>query len=223
MKHALAAFEKFGSVDDILNMKDEIIRLKGSSANSSAMNSRISALERELANKEQERLDALEREKVMFSRYKELDIFKLDIIARELKGVLKKVELTEKHSKQLKDDAGRFKDYADRRQTECNGNVLIDDCRQTEAHIHDVILKCFNETQRKHIGVATDNEGRAKLRRDGRLLDGGTMVYCVEEEIEKAAFASVAHVVGTPLVERPDYGSSKAAPMYRTDAMQKMT
>merc|ERR1712048_1186445 len=182
--------------------------------NAGAANSRVRELERELANKEQERLDALAREKVMFSRYKELDIFKLDIIARELKGVLKKVETTEKHLKELKDQANRLKDYSDRKQIENSGNLMIDGCRQTEAHIHDIILKCFSETQRRHIGIATDNEHKADDRRDGRLLDGGTMLYSVEEEMEIAAKASVAHVVGTAEIERPDYGSSRAAPLY---------
>lgn len=154
----------------------------------------------------------------MFSRYKELDIFKLDVIAREMKGVLKKVELTEKQCKQLKDDASRFKEYADKRQVEGHGNVMIDGCRQTAAHIHDIILKCLSETQRRHIGIATDNEYRADNRRDGRIADGGTMIYSVEEEMENSAKASLAHVRGTPTVERPDYGSSRAAPAYRADA-----
>jgi len=214
LKKALAAYEELGTVDQILRLKDELIRLRGDSKVSAATNARISALERELANKEQERLDAMEREKVMFSRYKELDIFKLDVIAREMKGVLKKVELTEKQSKQLKDDAGRFKDYSDKRQVENHGNVLIDGCRQTEAHIHDVILKCFSETQRRHIGIATNNEHKADDRRDGRILEGGTMIYSVEDEMEIAAKASIAHVVGSAAIERPDYGSSLAAPAY---------
>merc|ERR1711972_1172083 len=106
-----------------------------------------------------------------------------------MKGVLKKVETTEKRCKQLKDDANKLKDYSDRRQVEGNGNRLIDDCRQTQAHIHDVIFKCLSETQRRHIGIATDNEHRADDRRDGRVLEGGTMIYNVTEEMEIAAKA----------------------------------
>jgi hypothetical protein len=128
--------------------------------------------------------EAVEREEYLIERYKELDIFKLDQIARELKDVLKKVEVTEQHTKQLKNDARQFKDYHDKRRTEVDGDVIIDDCRQTEAHINDVILKCFNEMQRRHIGVATDNENRAKSRRDGRVLDGGSMFYKVDEDDE---------------------------------------
>merc|ERR1712178_295318 len=200
-------------------MKNEIITLRDTAKNANAMNSRVRELERELANKEQERLDAMAREKVMFNRYKELDIFKLDIIAREMKGVLKKVELTEKQSKQLKADSTRFKDFGERKQIEGNSEVLLDCCRQTEAHIHDVIFKCFSETQRRHIGIAGDNEYRADDRRDGRIVDGGSMVYCVQTEMESAAKASLAHVRGG--VERPDYGSSRAAPMYKHDAHMK--
>merc|ERR1712039_395814 len=139
-------------------------------------------------------------------------------IAREMKGVLKKVETVEKLCKEYKDDANKLKDYGDRRHMEGNSNMLIDGCRQTEAHIHDVILKCFTETQRRHIGIATNNEYRADDRRDGRLQDGGTMLYSVAEEMELSAKASLAHVVGSPEVERPNYGSSVAAPAYRADA-----
>jgi len=219
LKASLAAFEALGTVDQLQRMKDEIITLKDKSRNASATNARVTALERELANQEQDRLDALERERVMFCRYKELDIFKLDVIAREMKGVLKKVETTEKNCKQLKVDAGRLKDFSERRGVENHGDLLIDSCRQTEAHLHDVILKCLSETQRRHIGVAGHNEYRADDRRDGRLLDGGGMIYSVEDEMEVAAKASIAHVVATPGVERPDYGSSRAAPAYRSDAV----
>jgi len=222
LKKSLAAFEQLGSVDELQRLKDENITLRNKSKNASAINARIRELERELANKEQDRLDALEREKVMFSRYKELDIFKLDIIAREMKGVLKKVEITRNQSKSLKDQANKLKDYSDRRQIEGCGNEMLDGCRQTEAHIHDVLLKCFSETQRRHVGIATNNEYRADDRRDGRLLEGGTMIYNVQEEMEISAKASLVHVRGSPEVERTDYGSSKAAPAYRDDTLQGM-
>eukprot|EP00930_Biecheleria_cincta_P084338 TRINITY_DN73822_c0_g1_i1.p1 TRINITY_DN73822_c0_g1~~TRINITY_DN73822_c0_g1_i1.p1 ORF type:complete len:1276 (+),score=295.68 TRINITY_DN73822_c0_g1_i1:55-3828(+) len=222
LQNSLQKYEGLGTIDELRRLKDENIALKGSSRAASDMNSRVRSLERELANKEQERLDALAREKVMFSRYKELDVFKLDIIARELKGVLKKVEITEKRIKQLKDDSNRFKDYGDRKQAEVQCNQQVDCCRQTEAHIHDVILKCFSETQRRHIGIASNNEHLADDRRDGRLLDGGQMIYKVEEEMEMAAMASLAHVHGTPDIERPDYGSSRAAPAYRSDAFKDL-
>merc|ERR1719253_2416667 len=111
-----------------------------------------------------------------------------------MKGVLKKVETTEKNCKQLKQDAGRLKDFSDRRTVENHGDLLIDGCRQTEAHIHDIIFKCFSETQRRHIGVAGDNEYVADHRRDGRILEGGSMIYSVEEEKEIGAKASLAHV-----------------------------
>merc|ERR1719502_1264650 len=118
LKKMLAAYEALGTVDQLQRLKDEVITLRDAMKNGSAMNSRIRELERILAQKEQERLDALAREKVMFSRYKELDIFKLDVIAREMKGVLKKVELQEKNVKQLKVDGERFKDYSDKKQVE---------------------------------------------------------------------------------------------------------
>merc|ERR1712232_442447 len=164
--------------------------------------------------------DALLQWKFMFDRYKELDIFKLDVIARELKMVLKKVGRVEASTKSLRDDAGRvLKEFGDKQHFTEHSNTLQDQCKQAEAHIHDVIFKCFSEKQRMHIGVAIDNEYKADDRRDGRLLEAGSMIYSVQEEVDRSALASLPNV-GADQVERPDYGKSRAAKLHREDAVK---
>merc|ERR1719491_2538235 len=61
LKKNLAAYEELGTVAQIQRLKDEIITLRDSSRNANAMISRVQSLERELANQEQDRLDALAR------------------------------------------------------------------------------------------------------------------------------------------------------------------
>merc|ERR1712151_1069981 len=148
----------------------------------------------------------------------ELDIFKLDIIAREMKLVLNKVGLAEKSTKELQDDAKKFKDYGEKQKFNASGAEMQDQCKQIAAHVHDVILKCLNEKQRMHIGVATDNEYKADDRRDGRILDGGSVICSIQEEVDKSALESLAHIRGA-IVERPDYGKSRAAQLVRHDAV----
>merc|ERR1712190_213751 len=181
--------------------------------------SKISELEDRLISHEQQRQDALQQWKVMFDRYKELDIFKLDIIAREMKTVLNKVGLAEKSTKELQDDAKKLKDYGEKQKFNASGAEMQDQCKQIAAHVHDVILKCLNEKQRMHIGVATDNEYQADDRRDGRLQEGGSMIYNIKEEADKSALMSLANV-GAGKVERPNYGSSAAGRLSRDDAVR---
>lgn len=223
----LGRYERLGSVEDFENLKHEVVHLRHAKVGAGAVSAQVQALQAEMEQKEQDRLDALERERFMFTKYKELDIFKLDVIARELKAILKKVEVTEKECRQLKDDANKLKDFGDRRRIESNGTGLQDRCKQTEAHIHDVIFKCLSETQRRHIGVASDNEHRADDRRDGRLQEGGIMLYSVEEGMEAAAMASIQHVHAdrpppSSSVERTNYGASRAANLYRDDDIEKL-
>jgi len=227
LSEKLGKYESLGTVEDFEKLKHEVVHLRHAKVGAGAVSAQVQALQAELDQKEQDRLDALERERFMFTKYKELDIFKLDVIARELKAILKKVEVTEKECKQLKDDANKLKDFGDRRRIEGNGNGLQERCKQTEAHIHDVIFKCLSETQRRHIGIASDNEHRADDRKDGRLLEGGAMLYSVEEGMEAAAMASIEHIqadrsVPLAAVERTNYGSSHAAKVYRHDDIEKV-
>merc|ERR1719198_679735 len=223
LKQQLDKYEKLGTCAELARLKQEHAQfsadLKSMKKRQSLSDSQVRDLEDRLISQEQERQDALVQWRVMFDKFKELDIFKLDVIAREMKGVLNKVELVEKETKHLRDDAGKLKDYGDRQHIASSSSKMQDQCKQVAAHIHDVIQKCFNDRQRQHIGVATDNEYKADDRRDGRLVEGGSMIYGVQEEMDKAALALLANVTAPP-VERPDYGKSKAARLVHNDAVR---
>jgi len=219
LRAQLDKYEKLGTLAEIAQWKKDAMALKHSQKQNRASENQLRELEDRLLAHEQQRADALQQWKHMFERYKELDIFKLDIIAREMKGVLKKVGHIESSTKQLKEDSGKMKDYGDRQKVACDGNAMQEQCKQTAAHIHDVILKCLSEKQRMHIGVATDNEYMADNRTDGRLQEGGSMIYSIKEEAEKSALMSLANVTAAP-IERPNYGSSKAGNLSRGDAIR---
>jgi len=218
LKAELEKYTKVGSAADFARFKEDSDRLKMVEKKQRVGDKKARELEDQLLAQEKEKEDALNKFKVMFDRFKELDIFKLDVIAREMKAVLGKVQRVEKETKKLKDDASRFKDFSDKQQAIHEADEMQDQCKQTMAHIHDVILKCLNEKQRMHIGVATDNEFLADDRRDGRLTEGGSMIYSVKDEIHSAALASLDGLVNQ--VERADHGSSIAAKASRSDAVR---
>jgi len=163
-------------------------------------------LEEELANlkamleqKERERLEALERERQMALQYKELDIFKLDIIARELKALDQELGLVGKQVRCAEQDVNRLKNYEERQQLTLSIEKPLDGLHGLRAHIRDVISKCLSETQKMHIGIAIEDHLAA-----GKLQDGGAMAAYVLEEVDV-----------------PDHGRSKAAKLRQRDEMAR--
>merc|ERR1712232_1380876 len=114
----------------------------------------LAELQASLDEKEKERLEALERERLMAMKYKELDIFKLDIIARELKALDNELGSVGKQAKMLQNDSAKLRNYDEQQQLIPHGDKMLDQCRDLRAHIRDVINKCLSETQKMHIGVA---------------------------------------------------------------------
>lgn len=199
LRERLSAFEAVGDLDSMKRWKSEaqqlvaLLRAKGNA------DGELAELRRELEEKERERQEALERERLMAIRYKELDIFKLDIIARELKALDNELGLVGKEAKFLQQSAGRLKDFGEQQQIHQHGSKMLDQCVQLRSHIRDVINKCLSETQKLHIGAATDDPTAA-----GELKDGGVMSGWVCES-----------------VDAPDYGSSKAARLRHADEMSR--
>jgi len=179
--------------------KDEALQYRGVLKLKKEADSELEEMKRLLEAKEQERLDALERERAMAMKYKELDIFKLDIIARELKKLDNELGMVGKSVKALQNDAGRLKNYDEREQICPHGDKMMDQCKDLRSHIRDVIEKCLSETQKMHIGVAIDDPLAA-----GELKDGGVMAGYVIEEVEV-----------------PDYGSSKAGKLRHGDELRR--
>lgn len=127
--------------------------------------------------------------------YKELDIFKLDVIARELKGLDNELGRVGTEVKTLVSEAGNLKNFDEQQRIGQQAGRTLDTCKLLRAHIRDVIKKCLSETQKMHIGVAIDDNTAA-----GELKDGGAMIAAVYEEIE-----------------RPDHGNSIAAKLRQQD------
>merc|ERR1712048_766541 len=195
LKARLKEYEQLGDIDTVKKWKSDSDELRGLRKIYNTMHARLSEMERDLQEKERERQEALEKERSMSVKYKELDIFKLDIIARELKALDNKLGSLGRVAKDLLQDAGRIKEYMDQQRISQQGDKMLDQCKMLRAHIRDVIHKCLSETQKMHIGVAIDDYMAA-----GELKDGGTMVGVVYQEIE-----------------RPDYGHSRAAKLRQQD------
>jgi len=195
LKARLKEYEQLGDISAIKKWKADSDELKRLQRIYNSTSSRLAELERALEMKEKEREAALEKERLMSVKYKELDIFKLDIIARELKGLDNELGRVGSGAKSLGQDAGRLRNYDEQQMIGQHGMNLLDQCKLLRAHIRDVINKCLSETQKMHIGVGIDDYMAA-----GELKDGGTMIAAVFEEIE-----------------RPDHGSSRAAKLRQQD------
>jgi len=199
LKARLKEYEQLGDADAMRKWKVDSEELKRSQRLYNSVSARVSELERSLEQKEREREEALARERFMSVKYKELDIFKLDVIARELKGLDNELARLGSAVKSLNQDAHKLKNYDEQQHILQLGDTMMDQCKLLRAHIRDVINKCLSDTQKMHIGVAIDDHMAA-----GDLKDGGTMVAAVYEEIE-----------------RPDHGHSKAARLRQHDERQR--
>jgi len=199
LRERLAAYEAVGDLESFKRWKSEAAELRALMRAKGNADSELAELRRILEEKERERQEALERERLMAIKYKELDIFKLDIIARELKALDNELGMVGKEAKFLQHSAGRLKEFGEQQQIHQHGCKMLDQCVQLRAHIRDVINKCLSETQKLHIGAAIDDHLAA-----GELKDGGVMAGFVCEEVE----ASV-------------HGSSKAARLRQADEMNR--
>mmetsp|Transcript_55828 Transcript_55828/g.133054 ORF Transcript_55828/g.133054 Transcript_55828/m.133054 type:complete len:1273 (-) Transcript_55828:147-3965(-) len=199
LQEKLAAYEELGTVDQMRRWKAESAELAELKKSQGDKDAEIASLRKILEDKERERQEALERERLMSMKYKELDIFKLDIIARELKSVDGDFNLLGKQVKIMQTDVGKLRNYDEQQGIGGHGDKILQQCYDIRAHVRDVINKCLSETQKMHIGVAI-NDPLA----EGKLQDGGVMAGYVAEEMEV-----------------PDYGSSKAARLRHTDEMRR--
>jgi len=195
MRSRLAAFEALGDIEAVRKWREDSEELERMRRIHDKLQDKINDLEKELREAEGERAEALERERLMAVKYKELDIFKLDIIARELKGIDNDLGMVGSEAKTLITKADRLKNYDEQQTISHASDKMLDACKSLRAHLRDVIHKCLSETQKMHIGVAIDDHTAA-----GDLKDGGTMVIASYEE-----------------VERPDHGNSRAARLRQDD------
>jgi len=215
MKDELAEFAKWKaicpSLEELKKMKEEAGQYRTLKKLKKAQDKELEDLRQLLADKERERAEALERERLMAMKYKELDIFKLDIIARELKVLDQELNLIGKAAKAMLTDASRLKNMDERENIAPHGDKILDQCKDHRSHIRDVINKCLSETQKFHIGVALEDHMAA-----GELKDGGVMAGYVCEEVEAGKDV-------TTKMERPDHGhgNSKAARLRQDDELKR--
>lgn len=199
LRARLSSFEALGDLDCLRQYKEDSEELARMRRIHNKLQNKLYDLERDLEEKERERQAALERERLMAVKYKELDIFKLDIIARELKGIDNDLGMVGSEAKTLINRSEKLRNYDEQQAVAHASEKMLDACKALRAHLRDVIHKCLTETQKMHIGVAIEDHMAA-----GDLQDGGVMVVASYEE-----------------VERPDHGNSRAAKLRQDDEMRQ--
>eukprot|EP00928_Gymnodinium_smaydae_P030289 TRINITY_DN22566_c0_g1_i1.p1 TRINITY_DN22566_c0_g1~~TRINITY_DN22566_c0_g1_i1.p1 ORF type:complete len:182 (-),score=31.05 TRINITY_DN22566_c0_g1_i1:373-918(-) len=123
--------------------------------------------------REAERQRALEMCEQMRVRYAQLDIFKLDVIARELKKVDQGVEGLRREARDVVEliKGGHGKE-SDRERAITEAMQMVQRGGDLRAHVRDVIERCLSETQKLHIGSAVVDRMAAGELQDGGVLQG---------------------------------------------------
>lgn len=138
----------------------------------------VEALRGQVAQLEHERDESRAREKHMEQRYAELDVFKLDVIARELKSIDRQIDSLLFESKSLQQAAKKFSNYGDANTSAKAASILADASAKLRGIVRDVIERCLSETQKLHVGAAIQDAKAA-----GVLKDGGGMKYIIAEGV----------------------------------------
>jgi CRP-like cAMP-binding protein len=122
----------------------------------------LDELQRQMVDMRRQLAEAIAREAEMRLKYNQLDIFKLDMIARELKKLENKIGIVRDKTKGHGLDAKGLTDFASK---ECIASYAHDageTLSACKAHIREVIEQCFSELQKMHIGVPATEEGLRK-------------------------------------------------------------
>lgn len=168
---------------------------------SSALEMQLQVMTDQAAAIERERNEACAREKQLESRYAELDVFKLDIIARELKSIDRQIDGMRAEARAFLEAAKKFNSFNDQQAGTKSASFLSDTSTKLRGHIRDVIDRCLSETQKLHVGAPLADPTAA-----GVLKDGGKMAGFVAVEGGEGV-PPPARIVGgppsTPLVTHP--------------------
>lgn len=171
------------------------------------------ALREEMEAKEAERLRALEMCEQMRVRYAQLDVFKLDIIARELKKTDQGLESLRREAKDIGDSLkGRAGGEGDRERAMHQALMMVQHGQDLRAHVRDIIERCLSETQKLHIGAAVVDNMAA-----GELQSGGVLGGWVDA---KKVQPSEEHEAGGVLAA---HGNSRAARLRQGDEVRRDT
>merc|ERR1712094_50768 len=123
--------------------------------------------------REAERLRALEACEQMRVRYAQLDVFKLDVIARGLKKTEQGLEALRRAARDVSEALkGRHGKEPDREQALGDTLRMIQQGADLKAHVRDIIERCLSETQKLHIGSAVVDNMAAGEIQDGGVIEG---------------------------------------------------
>eukprot|EP00927_Polykrikos_kofoidii_P059997 TRINITY_DN55079_c0_g1_i1.p1 TRINITY_DN55079_c0_g1~~TRINITY_DN55079_c0_g1_i1.p1 ORF type:complete len:982 (+),score=197.37 TRINITY_DN55079_c0_g1_i1:189-3134(+) len=142
-----------------------------------AAEERASELADKLDGLERERDEAQARERQLEMRYAELDVFKLDVIARELKLIDRSIDSMRSEARGFQDTAKKFMNANDQQASMKVAISVFDASTRLRGTIRDVIERCLSETQKLHVGAAIKDPTAA-----GVLKNGGKMAGYVSPE-----------------------------------------
>eukprot|EP00927_Polykrikos_kofoidii_P048510 TRINITY_DN42785_c0_g1_i1.p1 TRINITY_DN42785_c0_g1~~TRINITY_DN42785_c0_g1_i1.p1 ORF type:complete len:1071 (-),score=180.35 TRINITY_DN42785_c0_g1_i1:275-3487(-) len=143
-------------------------------------------------------------------RYAELDVFKLDVIARELKKIDSGVEALRRDARdvsELMKKHARHGGEAVRDRAIHQGLRVAQHGCDLRAHIRDVIDRCLSETQKLHIG-----SGVVDFQAAGDLQNGGVLHGWMD-----------ARALGAEREAQPYHGASRAARLRQSDELRRDT
>lgn len=148
LRAELAPFEELGDLDACRKFKEDSEILASIKKSMGKQAEELERLRKELEAKEAERQAALDKANAMAHTYRQLDIFKLDVIARELREVDGENELglLGKNIKSFKEDTGKLKNYDEQQQMRNHGEKMLTQCHDLRTLIRATIDLCVSET-----------------------------------------------------------------------------
>jgi len=137
LRSELAPFEELGDLDACRKYKEASEMLASLKKGMTKQDEELERLRKELEAKMAERQAAMDQANSMAAQYRNLDIFKLDVIANELRGVDGENELglLGKSIKGFKDDTSKLKNYDEQQQMRNHGERMLSQCHELRALI----------------------------------------------------------------------------------------
>mmetsp|Transcript_109876 Transcript_109876/g.342475 ORF Transcript_109876/g.342475 Transcript_109876/m.342475 type:complete len:436 (-) Transcript_109876:175-1482(-) len=129
-------------------------------------------LRAQISSLEFERDGANDREKQLMLRYAELDVFKLDVIARELKNVDRQMDCLRGDARTFQEAVKKFINSNDQTASTKVALRFVDATTKLRGTFRDIIERCLSETQKLHVGAAVKDPTAAGLLKDGGKMAG---------------------------------------------------
>jgi len=158
----LAKYEELGDIPTLLKWKHASAELKKHKQFRNQMNVELDELRFQVEEKDREKEEVLARERKLAVKYKQLDIFKLDNIARTLKALDGDLGAIGKQVSLLQNHSGKIVGINEQKAFTTHGEQMLQQTFLLRSKVRDLLTSCLTDAQR----IAQVTEVGAKRHTD---------------------------------------------------------